>query len=623
MRIIVDGKEAVLKAGSSFEYISENPLFTEAEGYSLEIEFPLKDCPENILIFGALHVQGVDLSRITFPCELDAGTFRKTGFLTIVEINEVEVKGQFLEGMSTGMFDSDVLKFYIDEFDYSDYDGSDETETSVYRAMGSGWAPLVVWDSKKDRMYGRGQMEQDVMCKYVRHVSLRKLIELVGIKSGLSVDMSALDEIPFFGSIIVANSTYSHSNAVRFDESGHIVSGSTYYVYRHFMDLEKCLPHWTVKELMQEVGSFFGCLVHTDSLAGKISFVPYKNYAYGMSMVSLPVNDDFTVEMQDGSDSGYGDLVRVKFPDDCNPDNVNQCNWFMNNLDKVKVQSISSYNDFVYQATHRRTSQDPVLKQRYIYQINGEKVALIEMTEGKWDDNYVSEFAIIEPLNQYGSMPEDGKELKLIPCPMVYKSLGMGYVPMADVYRNQCFDERGYLSTGELTHAIAYKFPVMEVQQYPERSYIDGKTDAWDLLQGGEEKYENKFDKLLIVLHSGTMESDGSHVNTRQKEPDLGTEYAAETVTAMEGKVPVYHKGVKSYTYTLAPTESHIAANMVLPNVNETQLYRYKFLGTTIPSPTSVFLINGQKFACLRITAHFTPSGMSELLEGEFYRIID
>ena len=65
MKIIVDGKEAVLKAGSSFEYISENPLFTEAEGYSLEIEFPLKDCPENILIFGALHVQGVDISKVT------------------------------------------------------------------------------------------------------------------------------------------------------------------------------------------------------------------------------------------------------------------------------------------------------------------------------------------------------------------------------------------------------------------------------------------------------------------------------------------------------------------------------------------------------------------------------
>lgn len=622
MKILVNGREAVLKAGSSFEYVSENPLFTEAEDYTLEIEFPMKDCPQNILIFGALHVKGVDISTLSFPCEIVTESFDKAGFLTITEVNDVLVKGQFLEGMSTGRFDSDALKLYIDEFDYSDYDGSDETDTSVYRAMGSGWAPLVVWDSKKDRMYGTGQMEQDVMCKYVRHVSLRKLIELVGIKSGLSVDMSALDAIPFFSSIIVANSTYNHSGAVRFDENGHIVSGTSYYVYRHFMDLEKCLPHWTVKDFMTEVGRFFGCLVHTDSLAGTVMFVPYKNYAYGMSRVSLPVNDDFTVEMQDGADSGYGDLVKVKFPDDCNPNNVNQCNWFMNNLDKVKVESLYSYNDFVYQATHRRTHVDPVLKQRYIYQINGEKVALIEMTEGKWDDNYVSEFAIIEPLNQYGSMPEDGKELKVIPCQMVYKSLGLGYVPGADVYRNRCFDERGYLSTGELTHAIAYKFPVMEVQQYPERSYLDGKTDAWDLLQGGEEKYENKFEKLLIVLHSGTMESDGSHVNTRQKEPDLGTEYAAETVTAMEGKVPVYHKGVKSYTYSLAPTESHIAANMVLPNVNETKLYRYKFLSKSLPDPKAIYVIKSKEYACLRLIAHFTVDGMSELIEGEFYEIV-
>ena len=75
MKIIVDGKQAVMKEGSSFEYHSENPLFTEAEDYSFDIEFPMKDCPENILIFGALHVKGVDISTVTFPCEIITASF--------------------------------------------------------------------------------------------------------------------------------------------------------------------------------------------------------------------------------------------------------------------------------------------------------------------------------------------------------------------------------------------------------------------------------------------------------------------------------------------------------------------------------------------------------------------
>ena len=38
MKIIVDGKEAVLKEGSSFEYHMENPMLTEAEDYTMEME---------------------------------------------------------------------------------------------------------------------------------------------------------------------------------------------------------------------------------------------------------------------------------------------------------------------------------------------------------------------------------------------------------------------------------------------------------------------------------------------------------------------------------------------------------------------------------------------------------
>ena len=35
MKILVNGREAVLKANASFEYVSENPLFTEAEDYTI------------------------------------------------------------------------------------------------------------------------------------------------------------------------------------------------------------------------------------------------------------------------------------------------------------------------------------------------------------------------------------------------------------------------------------------------------------------------------------------------------------------------------------------------------------------------------------------------------------
>ncbi len=44
-------KQAALKKGSSIEYVSENRIFPDADDYSMEIELPLADCPQNLDIF--------------------------------------------------------------------------------------------------------------------------------------------------------------------------------------------------------------------------------------------------------------------------------------------------------------------------------------------------------------------------------------------------------------------------------------------------------------------------------------------------------------------------------------------------------------------------------------------
>ncbi len=48
MILTINGKQAALKKGSSIEYVSENRIFTDADDYSMEIELPLADCPQNL-----------------------------------------------------------------------------------------------------------------------------------------------------------------------------------------------------------------------------------------------------------------------------------------------------------------------------------------------------------------------------------------------------------------------------------------------------------------------------------------------------------------------------------------------------------------------------------------------
>ena len=64
MEIVINGQLAVLKKNTSFEYISENSMFTGSDSYTLTITFPLKDCTQNIRIFGHIHRQDVE-KRLT------------------------------------------------------------------------------------------------------------------------------------------------------------------------------------------------------------------------------------------------------------------------------------------------------------------------------------------------------------------------------------------------------------------------------------------------------------------------------------------------------------------------------------------------------------------------------
>lgn len=115
MTIIINHKPAVLKKGSSFEFVSENRFFTDADAYTLSITFPLRGCPQNLDIFGHINRKDHDLDRLLLDCEIHDRNFHTVGSVSIVSITEVAVKTQFLEGRSARNFHSDLDDIYINE----------------------------------------------------------------------------------------------------------------------------------------------------------------------------------------------------------------------------------------------------------------------------------------------------------------------------------------------------------------------------------------------------------------------------------------------------------------------------------------------------------------------------
>lgn len=590
MKILINGQEAVLKADASFEYVSENPLFTEAEDYSLEITFPMKDCPKNILIFGPLHIKSVDISNISFACEIQDTHFAKSGILTITSVSETEVQGQFLEGMSQENFTSSLPDVYLTDLDFSQYDGTKGGWENYENSPEFGWEELTVYDSEKEDYFD------------THNIYLAHLIELIARITGWRVNMDALNSIPMFKQILVVNARRPKNweNPVEY-----------------VRPLNLSLPHWTIKEFFRQIELFFGVVCHISSLDKTVTFKKCSSMMNQSGAVKLDVCDDFTVELSTEKTSYRGN-TGVKLPSECNPNNINSCPNIMDlprysesirHIDSTTMLAIIQWASDGYTWDVGDMDDRNIwfgLYPCFLYYITDlQQYAVVTFSEDHNVVGRVRRLQQFEIINQYGFLGE-GTELKISPCPI---KAGAGWY----------YDD-------------APPIPILSIPQDPEEIiipryssetvYTDNIGMTEYLSEGIKEKEDMYFDKLWMVvcdernLYEGEREPQ-KFIYTRKYE------VAVEKYLGVKDSDVFKSRRIVENPYTLIPSDPSIQSVAALPGVNETKLYRFKFLAKTLPAPTNIFLINGKKFACLRLTARFTVNGMSELVEGEFYEIID
>lgn len=60
-----------------------------------------------------------------------------------------------------------------------------------------------------------------------------------------------------------------------------------------------------------------------------------------------------------------------------------------------------------------------------------------------------------------------------------------------------------------------------------------------------------------------------------------------------------------------------------IPMIDKRKKFKFSWITTEIPNPRAIFYIRGKRYLCEKITATFTENGMSQLLKGEFYPILE
>ena len=605
MQIYINGKVAALKKGTTFEYVSENRLFSGSDGYTLTITFPLRGCPENIAIFGHINRADVAAQKVIFDCELRDKGFYKFGSITITEISETEVKTQFLEGRSEQNFDNTFDKIFINEIDLGEPSyllPSNITPSNAWNPEYSGckWVALpwvndysgniqnlaeyIVDDAAQHRGHYAWNTDE---CRglswqpYLLYIT-KKICEAVGY----TADFSKWEEEEEYKYLLICNTL----------------------PYSWYMPgFANALPHWTVEEYFEKLELFLGGEFDFDHRGKRITFSFTQATLAAKHPISLEnVIEEHSTEVKVDEDRcEYLESKNLVYKD-C--DNIMwkfySCDWFIKSWQNrvVRYDSMRELLDAnKWLATWNGSSQRGSNRDKLLYAADCDAYFVVRAVSRKvvrYDSIFkrlVFEYKCrLQPVNLFGgrivNADEDAEqvEIEFVPAWIDETEEKYGRVLFLSF---SSFDEDIH-TTGE------------DEEQYP----FLNTTSLYALAAGEKEKKTEYYDRIYIGWYDGSNYYQGTGLPYPNVE---------DIVIADDWSNFNYAH------FSLRLNDSRVKRGQIIHSINPKMRSSFKFLADNIPDVRSVFLIRGKRFICEKVTAIFSENGMSQLLKGVFYPIKD
>ncbi len=606
MQIYVNNKLAALKKGTSFEYVSENRLFSGSDGYTLTITFPLKGCPENIAIFGHINRADVVAQKVIFDCEIRDRSFYKFGSITITEISEIEVKTQFLEGRSEQNFDKTFDKVYINELDL----GTPPTTSTSAIKPRTAWYPessgckyvALPWVNDysgniqnlaeyvvDDAVQNKGHFEWNTeKCTglswqpYLLHIT-RKICEAVGY----TADFSKWEEVEEYKYLLICN-TLPHA--------------------WYMPGFANALPHWTVEEYFEKLELFLGGEFDFDHRGKRISFAFTQATLADKRPVCLEdVVEEHSTEVKVDEDRcEYLESKNLVYKD-CDHEmwKFYSCDWFIkgwqNRVVRYKsltelLQANKGYASWKGQH-HRNDNIDKLLYAEdcdayFVIRAVSRRIQ-IEQRVGRIYVYYLYKCRL-QPVNLFGGrIANDDEEADQVEIEFVPAWID----DTEDKYGRVLFlSFSAYDEDNNTTSEDDSDHPFMQTHTVS------------SLAAGEKEKKAEYYDRIYVGWFDGSNHFVGNHL------PYPNVEDIA--IADDWSNFAYVH-------FSMRINDRKIKRGQIMHNIEPKMKTTFKFIADNIPDVRSVFLIRGKRYICKKITATFTENGMSQLLKGVFYPIVE
>lgn len=623
MRIFVNDKEVVLKSGTSFDYVRENRMFTDSDDYTFDITFPLRDCLQNLQVFGMLFRKDIDINSYTFSARILDREVDLRGIFVITDINDVEVKCQFLAGRSGDNYNNPLDSIYLNEmelFSLFDAPGSDPDlywQIESYQGQ-SFWVLCLPWvNNASGNIQNRVKYNSDTdKYEYIlpdsdatwdnyrprfQQVYLSFLIKKIADAIDYDIDLSFITDNDYLKYLIVCNAL-----------------PQAWDIY----ELARALPHWTVREFFQELEKLLCCTFDFDFNNKTITTRFNKDVLNADTITVKDVIDDYTEQYEIDSDGAEGKSritsnaqyshgdERVWKYWDC-PDFVDSFPMdiggktfeTMNDL-KNWIANMRLLGNYKYYGANRL----------FYCEANGKYYTLCNMeTLYVPNDHYYHRMRLFN-INIFGASKADDErntiEMKIVPVAIdeVLENWGS---------KNYDCMFLGFGDYDEWESPEQDNFEI-DLNDNSQSNRIHGQTTFQNytalkpycqefLDKGQDDALPEYYDKLLIGFwNPATMFKRGTipypFVDNDVFFEDMSYKHINDNFSLrLDGGV------LKTLTADYA--------------VDGKTTYQFKFLTDELLDPQRVYIIHGKRYLCKKLTYSFKESGRSQLVKGEFYRL--
>lgn len=615
-------KLAALKQGTSFEYVSENRLFSGSDGYTLTITFPLKDCPQNQAIFGHINRADVAAQKVIFDCEIRDKGFYKFGCITITEINEAEVKTQFLDGRSEQNFDKTLDKIYINELDL----GQPTITAKTAITPANAWLGLAFGYNGVALPWVNDASGNIQNCAtFVPEVRDGQGHLISNSRFDWHADTKGLSWQPYLLYITKKiceqiGYSYDFSDWEAKEEYKYLLICNTLPYSWYTPQYARALPHWSVEEYFAKLELFMGCEFNFDHRAKRITFAFTKNILSAKTPVRLDniVAEHSTEVKVENDKCEYSEAKNLAYKD-CSHQmsKYYSCDWF--------IKSWTAYEGSV---ARYDTMTQLLSANQWLASWNGSNMRGSNMNKLLYAADLDAYFIVRTVSRVQNGYMLDGKTKRWIyKCVLQPVNLlgprivddsddaptdEIEFVPACIDYTDDTYGFAMFLSFGgydeETTHTSFRDGPEPFSNAWYEQrnSYFSQTQPAQSLAAGESEKKAEYYDKIYIGWWDGATSAEAStpphpHVDNVVVNADWSGYFHPHFSLRLNDRL----------------------ANrfgMALP-IEPTQKTTFKFIADKVPDVRAPFIIRGKRYVCEKLTATFTESGMSQLIKFVGYPV--